>query len=895
MKVISLPPNIFHVFCFLAFLVAVRFAAAGQPVSVPAAEWAEGKEGQPAVSGPWGLYQVWPDQESVWENYHPLTWQKSSWGASEHTHGEAPSVVVKEGALVFRVSGPWGVNQPGRKISALVFTAPASGIYRFKGSLRVKRTGDWPASMNFLLFDPESNESVAAAITKAAPAKGQKIEPKPDKARNLFSFLFRLQQAPQPTLLDREVFLPANARLAMAPVIGDNNRAEFTLENLGVTFSPAVTAPADFVENLKPLPPQPPATDETPPKVVVEGEQVVYPEDSNVTDVTKPPYNAKGDGIHDDTQALQRALNEGRIIYLPNGVYLVSDQLRYPRGAKVPSRRLLIGQSRKGAIIKLKDRTMDFGAPKEPLSVIFTSHFPPQAFRIYLKNLTIDTGKGNPGAIGCRFYANNIGAIMDVTIRSGDGSGVIGLDLGYDSDQGPMLARNVRVEGFDVGISTARQTTVTTLEHIEVEGQNVCGWKNDLHSIAVRGFSSKNNVPALISPDAGGFVAMIDVELTGTGPEAARIPAIENAGGMFLRNVKMSGYASVVKSVIGKEPKEEIVPGPVIDEWTSHPVATLFPDTPKHSLNLPVKESPHMTWDKLEDWVSVRSFGSVIVDTGNTYRGKAVTYEDWSEAFRKALAAGKPTVYFPKGEYQVSGTFTIPANVKRLAGLESSFVREKPTAILEVGDGTDPLFIEGWDWQYSRVQIKHTGNRPVVLRNLSGSSYRPEPGAGDVFLDDCCQGGMRFAKGQHVWMRQANPEYGTRPHILNDGADLWILGLKTEGYTTVIVTRNGGRTELIGGCVYANEGQDAEPAFITADGSALSASTAEWVLRSCNFTEWFVEQRGDDVRILRDTDLPKRGYDRDAKPIGGYATSTMIPLYNGYKPELAGDKSKPVK
>ena len=42
-----------------------------------------------------------------------------------------------------------------------------------------------------------------------------------------------------------------------------------------------------------------------------------YPANANVVDVTQPPYSAKGDGVSDDTEAIQRALNENVGWHLP--------------------------------------------------------------------------------------------------------------------------------------------------------------------------------------------------------------------------------------------------------------------------------------------------------------------------------------------------------------------------------------------------------------------------------------------------------------------------------------------------------------------------------------------------------------------------------------------------
>ena len=50
--------------------------------------------------------------------------------------------------------------------------------------------------------------------------------------------------------------------------------------------------------------------------------------------VTMPPYNAVGNGSHDDTAAIQNAINNNEIVVLPKGYYLVTSTLKFRQNTK---------------------------------------------------------------------------------------------------------------------------------------------------------------------------------------------------------------------------------------------------------------------------------------------------------------------------------------------------------------------------------------------------------------------------------------------------------------------------------------------------------------------------------------------------------------------------------
>ncbi|MBA3936442.1 MAG: discoidin domain-containing protein, partial [Planctomycetes bacterium] len=239
-------------------------------------------------------------------------------------------------------------------------------------------------------------------------------------------------------------------------------------------------------------------------------ENLVWPGDAGVVDVTKPPYAAAGDGSHDDTAAIQQAFDdhvaEGAIIFLPNGIYRITDTIRWgsrkgpdgkPKVGDAEKLTTLMGQSEQGAILRLDDHAKGFGDPRQPRAVVWTGGDPAQRFGNEIAHLTIDTGAGNQGCSGVAFVANNQGSIHDVTIASGDGQGIQGLNLGAAGENGPLLVRKLTINGFDVGVAAAGPINSMTIENLTLRDQNLVGIRSFGQHLSIRRLVSHNSVPAV--------------------------------------------------------------------------------------------------------------------------------------------------------------------------------------------------------------------------------------------------------------------------------------------------------------------------------------------------------------------------------------------------------------
>ncbi|MEX2606408.1 MAG: PA14 domain-containing protein [Kiritimatiellia bacterium] len=606
---------------------------------------------------------------------------------------------------------------------------------------------------------------------------------------------------------------------------------------------------------------------------------IVFPVGAQVPNVRA--YGAAGDGQHDDTAAFQRALLDNhKLIYIPDGEYVISDTLRWGAGEK---RQVLQGQSEAGTIIRLQNRAPAFRDPSDPRPMVWTGSAPAQRFRNGIRNLTLDIGEGNPGAIGARFIANNQGGMERVTIRDRSGLGVIGLDLGYTGEQGPCLLKHITVEGFDIGISLRHPVNSVTAEYLTLRRQRTYGIHNSGQVFNIRKLTSENRGPAIYS-DGASMITLVDSVLRGV--DAAELLAIENQAGLFARNVDTPGYGMAVENRVGHKRNAE---GDRIEEYVSHEPLSVFLSPPK-SLGLPIKETPEVAWDLPRDWVSVADFGEPEPITLVRHDGKRFQTTNWATVLQKAIDSGASTIYFPYDRDGIIGLFGnvyLRNNVRRIIGMENTGYRIWPgmfpdefTPAFVLEDGAPPeVVVERFDTWYMAFRFVQNSNRSMVVRSLSFYDLESRAG-GDVFLEDVRARRLDIHAGGRLWARQLNVENWEEPKTHNAGGDFWVLGLKTEDDTTAHMVSDGGRSEILGGFIYANKRQMTPKQMFINRRSHLSFSVGEYVIRQQPF-DIAIESRPSRVVDVDFNYGPERRILRhgQAYPRGG---GSLIPLYTGY-------------
>jgi Pectate lyase superfamily protein/F5/8 type C domain/Protein of unknown function (DUF642) len=547
-----------------------------------------------------------------------------------------------------------------------------------------------------------------------------------------------------------------------------------------------------------------------------------WPSAAGVVNVKAYPYFALGDGESDDTSAIQQAILDhearGRTIYLPEGTYLVSAPLRF--SANTANNRngyfgqnTLRGDDSGSTTIRLKDATLtNVNVPQAVLSTGYISFINSSGetttadwFNNNVSGLTIDVGSGNPGAKGLEFYSNNTGSVRDVRIVSGDGQGTIGFDLGHLDKNGPLLVKDLTVNGFALGVRTALTVNSQTFENIRLLKQTQTAFDNNGQSVSIKGLSTQGSVTAF--NNRFGAAVLVDATLVGTGA-AATSSAVVNGEFLFARDVHSSGFARTIENNFGAG--TNVVGALAGDYVSSGAVLQLF-DGPINSLRLTPPATPTLEDAPASSWVNVRDF-------------RLTSEDNDAPAFQRAIDSGARDVYLPTdARIVLKSDVLVRGNVAFVHGMQALVSANAGVTVRAVNELNAPVVV------FDRFSVHGTTDSPalvnasarkmVVLDSVTGVRGT---GTGALFLENVVG---RFEFGKHnTWARQMNSEpNGVK--ITNEGGRLWILGLKTERAGTVIATTLGGSSEVLGGLVYTTTA-GTDPMFTLAD-SRLSATIGE--------------------------------------------------------------------
>ena len=595
-------------------------------------------------------------------------------------------------------------------------------------------------------------------------------------------------------------------------------------------------------------------------------ERIVFPDDRCVLDVKKH-LGAKGDGVADDSDILQRALDIGsgrdkesvkefgkhtRVVYLPNGTYRLTKSL-IVKSAVGP---WLYGESRDGVVLKLDDGAKDVTAvlrthpnEKGPTSADW--------FMRNLRNFTVDAGN-NPGTDGIRYYATNTGILKNVRVI---GKGKVGINAGFLDQSGPNLIQDVEIEGFERGIQS-QWVWGGTLSRVTIRNCRSEGIYVNANVLAIEDLRVEGTPVGIINdmPKGqgwwGGVVAVTGAKFSGGKADGA---AIVNNSKLYVCNVEASGFAKAIES----DESNGACEGLKIAEFSSNKTRKLWDDAPDESLKLPIKNEPEVPWETdTAKWLCVDDFGAIAGDN-----------KDDSDAVEQALAAaakdGKTVVYFrgigggDPNWYGLSRPLRVPAPVRFIVGLGFGRVLGKDGGFI-VDDASAPVV--------KFQNLDSFGGPPITLTNASAKNALfaescgvsiVGDGGGDIFANDCPANLHLKKKGQHAWTRHLNPE-GTSDTglVQNDGGTLWCLGVKHEGRGVRFATRNGGKTEILGLFNYGGtkDATDPRPCFIVEDASFTLAGIREIAFNQHTALNKVRETRAGEVRIFDKNTVKEHGW-----------------------------------
>ena len=400
------------------------------------------------------------------------------------------------------------------------------------------------------------------------------------------------------------------------------------------------------------------------------------PDDARAVYLTRAQFAVHRDGIADDSDAIQRAINrvqettnEG-ILFIPAGSYRLTKTIYIWPGVR------LIGYGAERPAFVLSANTPGF--QRGPAYMVFFAGNRPRAgttprdanpgtFYAAMSNIDIEIGPGNAGAVGVRaHYAQHCFlAHMDFHI----GSGLAGIK------DGGNVAQDVHFYDGQYGIWTRKPSPGWQFTIIDAtfEGQREAAIREREAGLTLIRPRFKN-VPTAISidPRYSDELWVKDARMENVAGPAVIISNEHNARteinieNVVCRKVPVFAlYRESGKQIAGPEELYDVKTfshGLHFQDLGAAPsIRDVFQTAPLKFLPKPFK-SDILKLPPMDTWVNIRTLGA---------RGDGST--DDTEAFRKAIAEHR-VIYVPSGQYRVTDTIALRPDTV-LIGLHPSVTR----------------------------------------------------------------------------------------------------------------------------------------------------------------------------------------------------------------------------
>jgi hypothetical protein len=399
-------------------------------------------------------------------------------------------------------------------------------------------------------------------------------------------------------------------------------------------------------------------------------------DDARAVYLTRDHFPVQGDGIADDSDALQQAINKVQettnqgILFIPAGRYRLTKTIYIWPGIRLigfgPERpRFVLSANTPG--FQQGPAYMVFFAGGRPRTNAPPRDASPGTFYSAVSNIDIEIGEGNPGAVGIRaHYAQHCFlAHMDFHI----GSGLAGIH------DGGNVARDVHFYGGEFGIWTGKPSPGWQFTVIDstFEGQRQAAIREHEAGLTLIRPQFKN-VPTAISidPQYSDELWLKDARLENVSGPAVIISNENNARteinmeNVVCRKVPVfAWYRESGKQIAGAGEIYEVKTfshGLHFQDVGAAPaIQDVYETAPMSALPKPVKSDlPDLP--PMDTWVNIRALGA---------QGDGST--DDTEVFKKAIAEHR-AIYLPSGQYRVTDTITLRPDTV-LIGLQPSVTR----------------------------------------------------------------------------------------------------------------------------------------------------------------------------------------------------------------------------